>query len=260
METNDLGSILREWRARRNFSQLDLAHSSEISARHLSFIETGRSAPSVAVIDRLARELAMPPRVHNCLRVAGGYAPSHRERALDEPDLESARKAVEQILKGTEPYPAIAVDRHWNMVMANAAAGVLLQGVDPELLHPKPNALRIALDPRGLAPRIENFAEWRAHLLARLGQQIDATGDAGLAMLEAELRCLPNPQARTAVSPPPPRSIAVPLVLSHSIGRLSFLSTVTIFGTPVDVTLSELAIESFFPADSETAERLQALV
>ncbi|RXZ66113.1 helix-turn-helix domain-containing protein [Pelagerythrobacter rhizovicinus] len=257
MEQAPLGEMLREWRARRKVSQLDLALASEISARHLSFIETGRSAPSTSVIDRLARELGMPMRAHNAMRIAAGYAPAHRERPLDDPQLSDARAIVEQVLAGHEPYPALAVDRAWNLVAANAALPLLLAGVAPELLEPPVNVLRVALDPRGIAPQIANFAEWRAHLLARLSAQIEATGDPVLERLEAELRAIPY----RSPGPPPQAhggAIAVPLQLDTPHGRLSFISTTTVFGSPLDITLSEIAIEAFFPADRETGERLRA--
>jgi transcriptional regulator with XRE-family HTH domain len=251
--------MLREWRGRRKLSQLDLALASEISSRHLSFVETGRSQPSAPLVDRLARELDMPMRAHNALRLAAGYAPAHGERPLDDPGLTQAKAIVEQVLAAHEPYPAIAVDRAWHLVAANAALPLLLHGVDPALLEPPVNVLRIALDPRGLAPRIANFAEWRAHLLARLGAQIDASGDETLARLDEELRKLPFHD-----SAPSPRAhgqaIAVPLLLDSPAGRLSLISTTTVFGTPLDITLSELAIEAFFPADRETAERLRGLL
>lgn len=232
------GVILKEWRARRKVSQLDLALASEISQRHLSFIETGRSAPSPAVVDRLARELAMPMRAHNVLRMAAGFAPAHRERPLDDPQL-----------AGHEPYPALAVDRAWNLVAANAALAPLLSGVESELLAPPVNVLRLALHPGGIAPRIANFAEWRAHLLARLSAQVDASGDPALAALERELRALPLPRTAGPAPAGSGQAIAVPLVLDLQQGRLSLISTTTVFGSPVDITLSELAIEAFFPSD-----------
>lgn len=259
MEQAPLGSMLREWRARRKVSQLDLALASDISARHLSFIETGRSAPSTVVIDRLARELEMPMRAHNAMRIAAGYAPAHRERPLDDPQLSDARTIVERVLAGHEPYPALAVDRAWNLVSANAALPVLLAGVAPELLEPPVNVLRVALDPRGIAPRIANFAEWRAHLLARLCAQIDASGDPALVALEEELRALPHPRSSGPAPRADTQAIAVPLALDLPQGRLSLISTTTVFGTPVDLTLSELAIEAFFPADRESAAMLAAL-
>jgi len=259
MPEHALGNMLREWRGRRKLSQLDLALSSEISSRHLSFIETGRSTPSAGLVDRLARDLDMPMRAHNTLRLAAGYAPLHSERTLDDPGLEQAKAIVERILTAHEPYPAIAVDRAWNLVAANAALPVLLEGVDPALLAPPVNVLRVALDPAGLAPRIGNFAEWRAHILARLGAQIDASGDEALVQLDEELRKLPFRDT----APPPHssgQSIAVPLLLDSSAGRLSLISTTTVFGTPLDITLSEMAIEAFFPADRDTAEKLRGLL
>lgn len=254
-----LGDLLREWRGRRKVSQLDLALASDVSSRHLSFIETGRSQPSAGLVDRLARELGMPMRAHNALRLAAGYAPAHRERPLDDPDLAQAKVIVEQVLAAHEPYPAIAVDRAWHLVAANAALPLLLHGVDPALLEPPVNVLRIALDPRGLAPRIANFAEWRAHILARLGAQIEASGDAELVRLDQELRKLPFRETAPAPRQSGP-AIAVPLLLDSPAGRLSLISTTTVFGTPLDITLSELAIEAFFPADRETAESLRSLL
>lgn len=259
MEQAPLGAMLREWRTRRKISQLDLALASEISQRHLSFIETGRSAPSTTVVDRLAQELAMPMRAHNAMRIAAGYAPAHQERPLDDPQLGEAREIVQRLLAGHEPYPAIAVDRAWNLVDANAAMAPLLADTAADLLEPPVNVLRLALDPRGIAPRIANFPEWRAHLLARLGAQIDASGDPVLIALEAELRVLPYPRTP---GPPPQASgqaIAVPLVLDLPQGRLSLISTTTVFGSPVDLTLSELAIEAFFPADSQSRAILNAM-
>lgn len=251
------GEMLREWRGRRKLSQLDLALASEVSSRHLSFVETGRARPSAPLVDRFARELTMPLRAHNALRIAAGHAPVHSERPLDDPDLAEARAIVQRVLTAHEPFP-LAVDRAWNLVDANAALPMLLAGIDEELLKPPLNVLRVALDSRGLAPRIVNFSEWRAHLLARLGAQIAASGDATLIALDQELRRLPFPDTA-----PPPRlngpAIAIPLLLDSPVGRLSFISTTTVFGTPLDVTLSELAIEAFFPADAESAALLQKL-
>lgn len=259
MEQPELGAMLREWRTRRKVSQLELALASEISQRHLSFIETGRSVPSAAVVDRLAQELAMPMRAHNALRIAAGYAPAHRERPLDDPQMGEAHEIVQRLLAGHEPYPAVAVDRAWNLVAANAVLPALLAGAAAELLEPPVNVLRLALHPQGIAPMIANFAEWRAHLLARLAAQIEASGDPALAALEGELRALPHP--RTPGPPPQAngQAIAVPLVLDLPQGRLSLISTTTVFGSPVDLTLSELAIEAFFPADGESRAILAEL-
>ncbi len=250
--------MLREWRGRRKLSQLDLALASGISSRHLSFVETGRATPSANVVDRFAHELTMPLRAHNALRIAAGYAPVHSERSFDDPALAEARVVVQRVLTAHEPFPALAIDRAWNLVAANAALPMLLAGIDEELLKPPLNVLRVALHPHGLADRIANFSEWRAHLLARLEAQIAASGDAALMALDQELRRLPFPDTA-----PPPRvggtAIAVPLLLDSPVGRLSFISTTTVFGTPLDVTLSELAIEAFFPADRDTGERLRTL-
>ncbi len=249
-----VGQIIRHWRGRRRLSQLDLALEAEISQRHLSFVESGRAAPSRPMVLQLAESLKLPLRERNRMLLAAGYAPVFPERRLDDPALANARAAVRLVLKGHEPFPALAVDRHWNMVDANAAIGPFLELVRaPDLLQPPVNVLRLCLHPQGLSASILNLGEWRHHLLERLRRQIDASGDAGLVELERELASYPGRQ-------PPPRHaealIAVPLRLRRGEDVLSFISTITVFGTPVDVTLSELAIESFFPADPETARIL----
>jgi transcriptional regulator with XRE-family HTH domain len=238
-------------------SQMDLALDSEISTRHLSFIETGRSKPSAAMLQRLADCLEVPHRARNALLLAGGYAPDYQERPLDSPEMAGMRAIVEHVLKGHEPYPALAVDRHWNMVAANAAVALLMQLVAPELLEPPVNVLRVAMHPNGLAPHIVNHGEWRAHLLERLDHQIDASADAGLIALREELAGYGG--GTHAHDGSAANGIAVPLILDTPMGQVRFVSTVTIFGTPVDITLSELAIEAFFPADAESAALLQAM-
>jgi transcriptional regulator with XRE-family HTH domain len=252
-----LGDHLREWRRRRRMSQMDLALDAEISARHLSFLETGRSTPSRAMVLRLAEQLDVPLRERNRFLTAAGYAPLYPERPLDDPALGAAREVVDLVLTGHEPWPALAVDRHWAMVAANRAVAPLLAGVDARLLEGPINVLRLSLHPGGVAPRIVNLAEWRAHLFHRLGQQIEASGDPALADLRAELATYPAPDGE---APPdiPFGGVAVPLRIATELGVLSFLSTTTIFGTPVDVTLSELAVETFFPADKATAATLKA--
>ena len=262
MQTRSIGDHLRDWRQRRRLSQLDLALEAEISTKHLSFLETGRAQPSRDMVLRLAEELDVPLRERNVLLVSAGYAPVFSQRSLDDPALQAARKAVDLVLKGHEPYPAIAVDRHWHLVAHNTAVPPLLASIAPKLMQPPVNVLRLSLHPEGLAPRIENLGEWRAHLLARLRQQIDATADAELSKLFDELAAYPAPGGAHA-----PRAnathdyggVVVPLRLVMDAGTLSLFSTITIFGTPVDVTLSELAIESFFPADPETAGMLRRL-
>lgn len=259
-QTKAAGEVLREWRQRRRMTQLDLALEAEISAKHLSFLETGRAQPSRDMVLHLAERLDMPLRERNGLLVAAGFAPVFPERALSDPPLAKAREAVELVLKGHKPFPAVAVDRHWNVVSANKPIGVLIAGVSPELLKPPLNILRVSLHPEGLAPQIVNFHEVRAHLIARLKRQIDLSGDAQLAELLREISDYPKP-SRSVV---PIREgnaddVVIKTILDTPAGRLSLFSTMTIFGSPVDVTLSELAIESFFPADSETAAILRKI-
>jgi len=255
------GELLREWRQRRRMSQLDLAGEAEISTRHLSFVETGRSAPSREMVLRLAERLDVPLRERNALLIAAGYAPLYRERPLADPALAAARHAVERVLTGLEPCPAFAVDRHWQMVARNRLVAPLLEGVAPELLGPPVNVMRLSLHPHGLAPRIVNLAQWRAHLVVRLHQQIEASADPALQELLRELLDYPVPGASRAHDHHGSNAdaIVVPLQLATPAGVLSFFGTTTIFGTPVDVTLSELAIESFFPADAATAEALRGI-
>ncbi|KLK93218.1 XRE family transcriptional regulator [Microvirga vignae] len=253
------GDYLREWRQRRRMSQLDLALEAEISTRHLSFLETGRSQPSRDMVQLLAEKLDMPLRERNVMLASAGFAPVYSERSLDDPALQSMRGAIDLVLKGHEPYPALAVDRHWSLVATNEALHALVQGVDPALLKPPVNVLRLSVHPAGLARRIVNFSEWRDHLIARLHHQVNVTGDAVLSALIEELRAYPIPDAAKRMSHPKPHhaDIVVPLQLMTEEGVLTFFSTTTVFGTPVDVTLSELAIEAFFPADAETADALR---
>jgi len=252
-----VGEQLRAWRQRRRLSQLDLACEAGISTRHLSFVETGRARPGRDMVLHLAERLEVPLRARNGLLLAAGYAPFFSERPLDDPALAAARAAVTQVLKGHEPNPALALDRHWTLLEANAAVAPLLAGVAPALLQPPVNVLRLSLHPEGLAPRIANLAEWRAHLLERLRRQSETTGDPVLAALLAELSAYPAPADAPLVGAD---SVVVPLRLRTEAGELSLISTTTLFGTPRDVTLSELAIESFFPADAATAAALRSLL
>lgn len=252
-----VGDLLRQWRQRRRLSQLELAGDAEISTRHLSFLENGRSVPSRGMLLRLADRLDLPLRVRNELLHAAGFAALYPEHGLDAPEMAVARRTVDAVLAAHAPFPALAVDRHWTLVASNAAVAPLLAGVAPTLLQGPVNVLRLSLHPQGLAPRIDNLAEWRAHLLARLQQQVDHSGDAVLAALHAELAAYPAPEA--AIAAPAAGGIAVPLRLRLP-GRgepLSLISTTTVFGTPVDVTLSELALECFYPADDSTRSVLQ---
>jgi len=251
-----VGPLLRDWRRRRRLSQLDLALEAGVSARHVSFVETGRARPSAEMLLHLAEQLEIPLRDRNGLLMAAGYAPIYEERDLEAPDMQPVRAALDLVLQGHEPHPAAVVDRTWELIQGNRGIGLLLDGVEPELLEPPVNVLRVSLHPDGMASRILNLADWRAHLLERLDRQIAATGDASLQTLRAELDRYPAP-------PPdaPPENLGdlcVPLRLRTSYGDLSFISTIATFGTAVDITVAELAIESFFPADDATAEVVRA--
>jgi len=247
------GDLLRQWRQRRRLSQLDLAVAADVSSRHLSFVETGRSRPTSDMILRLAEHLDVPLRDRNTLLLAGGYAPAYPEHGLAEPELRAVQAALSRVLKGHEPYPAVVVNRWWELVDANAGIALFTRHVKPELLAPPANVLRLSLHPDGMAPRIANLPEWRAHLLARLHHQAGAAGDARLAELHAELAAYPGGQAE----PPPARAeVVVPLRYHGDARELCFLSITAVVGTPMDVTVSELAIESFYPADAPTAAAL----
>lgn len=259
MSTRPVGTLLREWRERRHLSQLALALDADVSARHVSFLETGRAHPSREMVLRLAEQLDVPLRERNALLLAAGYAPLYPERGLDDPALAVARDAIDRVLTGHEPYPALAIDRHWTLVAANRAVDQLLTGVAPHLLQPPINALRVSLHPEGLAPRIANLAEWREHILTRLSRQISLTADAALSELRRELETYPQDPVHNDDDhdPEPARlGVVVPLRLRSEQGLLSFLSTTMVFGIPVDLTLAELAIEAFFPADRGTADAL----
>ncbi len=251
------GPLIREWRTRRRMSQLDLALDAEISQRHLSFVESGRSKPSREMVLLLAERLELPLRETNRLLLAAGYAPTFEETPLDAPQMAPALEAIERVLAAHAPNPAMAVDRHWTLVRANEAAGRLLARVeDATLLTPPVNVLRLSLHPKGVAPLIVNLADWRDHILERLRRLVQSAADPDIIALEKELRAYPvlTPAARKRL---PYSPIAVPLQLRVGESVLSFISTITVFGTPLDVTLSELAIESFFPADEATATAMR---
>jgi transcriptional regulator with XRE-family HTH domain len=254
---NRVGTMLRDWRQRRRLSQLDLALEAGVSTRHLSFVETGRSRPSPDMVLHLAEQLQVPLRDRNQLLLAAGYAPQYAARSLDDPELSPIRDALGHVLAGHEPYPAMAVDRGWNLIASNSALGPLLDAVAPELLQPPVNCMRLALHPDGLAPRILNLGEWRFHLLHRLAREISLTSDVRLVELQEELQSYPGEEYPEPVSGP--SEIMVQLRLATDAGELAFFSTVTTFGTAVDITVSELSIEAFFPADAATAERLSSL-
>jgi transcriptional regulator with XRE-family HTH domain len=250
-----VGQLLRGWRERRMLTQLELALRAEVSARHLSFIETGRSRPTSAMILRLAQQLDVPLRERNVLLLSGGYAPAFPVHALADPPMQAVHEAIEHVLRAHEPYPAVVIDAGWELVAANGAVPLLTAGAAAALLEPPVNVLRLSLHPEGLAPRIVNLAEWRAHLLDRLNRDIESTAAPALIALRDELAGYPGPPA--AGPHPDTRAILVPLRLRAGDTVLSLFSTTTVFGTPRDVTLSELAIESFYPADRETAAFLR---
>lgn len=257
-----VGTQLREWRQRRHLSQLDLAVEAEISTKHLSFVETGRAQPSREMVLHLADLLDVPLRERNSMLVAAGFAPVFPERPFDDPALGVARRAVDLVLAGHEPYPAVAVDRHWTLMAANGAALRLMGDADPALVQPPVNVLRLTLHPSGLARRILNYSEWRLHVLTRLRRQIDVTADPILGELAAELESYPVPESAQPSSISDAAEFAgvvVPMRFQTEVGVLALFSTITIFGTPVDITLSELGIEAFYPADSATAELLRRI-
>lgn len=249
------GEHLRHWRQHRRLSQMALAQEAEISSRHLSFVETGRAQPSREMVLRLSERLDVPLRERNALLVAAGFAPMYRERPLADPALGAMRQAVELLLSSHEPFPALAVDRHWNLVAANRMLPHLMAQAAPALLAPPINVLRLSLHPEGLAPSIVNLPQWRAHVFERLRQQIAATADPVLAALLEELRAYPGGQAQEEAN----AGLVVPLQFRSANGVLSFISTTTVFGTAMEVTLQELALETFFPADDFTREALKAL-
>jgi transcriptional regulator with XRE-family HTH domain len=261
--TRPIGDLLREWRERRRLSQLALALDAEVSTRHLSFLETGRARPSREMILRLTERLEVPLRERNTMLLAAGFAPAYPEHDLDDPALKVARAAVDRVLVGHEPFPALAVDRYWTLVAANRVVPALLTGVAPHLLQPPINVLRLSLHPDGLAARIANLPEWRAHLLARLSRQVELTADRRLSALLEELREYAGDRGTRgtdeSVSDHHQASPAVPLRLQTEHDLLSLISTTMVFGTPIDVTISELAIEAFFPADTVTADLLQRI-
>jgi transcriptional regulator with XRE-family HTH domain len=265
METREpsaVGSLLRDWRRRRKLSQLDLSLLADTSARHLSYLETGRARPSREMLLRLSTALDIPLRERNTLLLAGGYAPAYRESGLDEAYMASVRSALETILTTHGPYPAVVVDRLWNVVRGNAAMSVLMEGVPAHLLEPRPNVFRLVLHPEGLASRLVNLGEVRELFLDRLLRQVTATADADLRALHEEVSRYPVPGGPPGADTDPadgPGPIRVPLRLRTPFGELSLFSTMATFGAPADVTLSELAIELFYPLDGFTADTLRAL-
>jgi len=250
--------MLRSWRQRRSLSQLELSLNATVSSRHLSFLETGRARPSREMVLHLADELEVPLRERNALLLAAGYAPLYAEHSLDAPEMATVRQAVDRFLRAHEPYPALVVDRYHDLIDSNDALGLLLEGVAPELLAPPANALRVALHPRGMAPRTLNLGEWSSHLLGRLRREAQITGDPRLDSLYHELAGYPGVEIAPPHGEVQSGDIVLPLKLRDTDGEseLAFFSTLSTFGTAVDITLAELSIEAFYPANAPTAERL----
>lgn len=257
-DATSFGELLRAWRERRRLTQLDLSVRSDVSTKHLSFLETGRSNPSREMVLDLAEHLEIPLRERNVLLTAAGFAPVYSRTSLDAPEMQPVRSAIDQVLSGHEPYPALAVDRYWNIVSMNAAAALFAADVDPELMGPPPNVYRVSLHPDGLARRVVNFPEFAHHLLARLRHDVTVSADPDLAALLDEVEAYPTIRelGRPSVEH---GAVVVPVRLRHPRGELSMFTTVATFGTPVDVTVDELALETFFPADAGTARRLNEL-
>jgi transcriptional regulator with XRE-family HTH domain len=254
-----VGILLRRWRERRRMTQADLALAAQSSTRHLSFLETGKAQPSREMITRLAEYLEVPLRDRNTLLLAAGFAPAFEERAIDH--LEAAKAAMDRVLQAHKPYPAFAVDRHWNVVLSNGALPQLYEGCSAELLRPPVNAMRLILHPAGMGSRILNFAAWRSYSVSLLRQQAEARADPVLQGLLAEVAGYPiPPTSDTRESFEPSERLATPLRVDTRLGTLSFLNTLTVFGTANDVTLAELALEMLFPADEKTVEIASRMV
>lgn len=254
-----VGPLLRAWRERRRVSQLELALRADSSARHISFIETGRSRPSEEMVLRLAEHLDVPVRERNALLLAAGYAPRYPETPLDDPALDALRDGMERLIRGYEPYPALVVDATYTVVAANRGISMLLDGVPESLMSSAPNAMRLTLHPEGLAPRIRNLREWRGHLLAQMERQIALHRSDALRDLYEEVAAYPVPQSAPADEPAEPVAyFALPMRIEHEGRILSFVSSISTFNTPMDVTVAELAIETFLPADPATAKYLHS--
>ena len=259
LDDHSFGAQLRRWRGQRGLSQMALALQADVSARHLSWLETSKAEPSRAMVLRLAEQLDLPLRERNALLVAAGYAPLYRESQLDDASLGPVRGVLQRLLDAHAPAPALAVDRHWNVVAYNRVLPLLLHGLPAELVAAPVNVLKLSLHPQGLAPMIQNLGPWRAHVLARVQRQATSSGDPRLAALLTELKALPGPpydEGDEATHD----EVVVPLVLNTALGQLNFITTITVFGAPHDVTLAEIAIETLLPADRETADRLQTLL
>ncbi|KUN89595.1 XRE family transcriptional regulator [Streptomyces bungoensis] len=255
-----VGPMLRAWRERRRVSQLELALRADSSARHISFIETGRSRPSEEMVLRLAEHLDVPVRERNALLLAAGYAPHYPETPLDDPALDALREGMERLIQGYEPCPALVVDAGYTVVAANRGVAMLLEGVPEKLMTPAPNAMRLTLHPEGLAPRVRNLREWRGHLLAQMERQLALYRSDRLRALYEEVAAYPVPEEEPDGEPAAPVPyFALPLRIEHEGRILSFVSSISTFNTPMDVTVAELAIETFLPADPATVKYLRTM-
>ncbi|WP_372352577.1 helix-turn-helix domain-containing protein [Streptomyces sp. KL116D] len=256
--TSEVGRLLRGWRERRRISQLDLALRADSSARHISFVETGRSRPSEELILRLADHLDVPMRERNALLLAAGYAPRYTETPLDDPSLGALREGLERLLRGYEPYPALIVDATYNVIAANRGITMLMESLPEHLLAPPLNAMRLTLHPEGLAPRIRNLREWRGHLLAQMERQIALARSDALRAVYDEVAAYPVPEGSGEEPAEPVPYFALPMVVEHDGHVLSFVSSISTFNTPMDVTVAELAVETLLPADPATVKYLQS--
>ncbi|MEU0019306.1 helix-turn-helix transcriptional regulator [Streptomyces rochei] len=256
-----VGPLLRAWRERRRVSQLELALRADSSARHISFIETGRSRPSEEMVLRLAEHLDVPVRERNALLLAAGYAPHYPETPLDDPALDALREGMERLIRGYEPYPALVVDATYRVLAANRGILMLLDGLPEHLLQPPVNAMRLTLHPEGLAPRIRNLREWRGHLLEQMRRQIALHRSEPLRALYEEMAAYPVPESGAGEEPAEPVPyFALPMQIEHEGRTLSFISSISTFNTPMDVTVAELAIETLLPADPATVKYLHTLL
>lgn len=256
------GQLLRAWRVRRKLSQMDLALGVSVSPRHLSFVETGRSRPSPELVLAICIHLDVPLRDRNAILLAAGHAPRYSHLTLDDPAMAQVLASLQRMLDAHHPYPGVVIDRQWNVLLANSAAGALTAGLPAHLLGPPLNVYRVCLHPDGLAGRTTNFDEWSGYLLDQLRRSVQLFGDDELAALEAEVLQYPNVIAALANTPAEAndeRPVLVPLRLrmGEAGPELSLFTTLTMFGSPRDVTLEEIAVELFFPADASTDEVLQ---
>jgi transcriptional regulator with XRE-family HTH domain len=257
-----VGELVRDWRTRRRRSQLDLSIDVGVSTRHLSFVETGRSRPSPELILAIAHHLEVPLRDRNTMLLAGGYAPRYTQRSLDDASMKSVRASIQRLLDAHDPYPGVAIDRAWNVVVANQAGMALSSGLPAHLAGPPMNIYRVSLHPDGMAARTTNFTEWAGQMLAQLRRAVRLTADPDLIALEREVLAYPNieqiaPMIAAQATEDP--VLLVPFRVSTPLGEVAMFTTLTTFGTPRDVTLEELVVELFFPADESSAAKLRDL-